>query len=476
MKQRLMVSTPDRPLTHINKKGRPVSQCTHCRGLRKSRAAHVKCDCGEKSHTKGECIFAERTDSKSELSVDDTVSVSDQYAVDQYSCCCTHGARCTCALKRDYLDPVPEMDPPGSSPSSSSIRKPGLTTTRSENSVMVFSNGHHKPAHKHNDMAHKCGAPYKIPRSHTVHGHTDIAQRSMDSLPLITSADGAPSQIHDSIISAQGDVRLSKSEHGSPRPKPGSNFERLNSSLPPLDLPLPAFDNRTGQQSIRLNGTTGFDGYYSPSDFESMTFSAGLSMPPVDWSAFDLPLDTAFSASYSQPPSYASLDHSNIGQSGLTTSSSGEISEVEDLRPLDGFSPPIMGQNHYTSEPSEIGDVEAYRLSTTSSYLGIPQASMLAANNLDSIDIDTFLKGTAPGGSVSNLSTTKAPINPEAFTMHGFTVRDAQKLAHADVNVDTSRDLSLPITQDSVDPLWAASFSETASFDQAEVPETVWSS
>ncbi len=67
MKQWLMVTTPDRPLTHINKKGRPVSQCTHCRGLRKSRAAHVKCDCGEKSHTKGECIFAERTDSKSEL-------------------------------------------------------------------------------------------------------------------------------------------------------------------------------------------------------------------------------------------------------------------------------------------------------------------------------------------------------------------------------------------------------------------------
>ena len=63
-----MVST-DRPLTHINKKGRPVSQCTHCRGLRKSRAAHVKCDCGEKSHTKGECIFAERGGSKSELVV-----------------------------------------------------------------------------------------------------------------------------------------------------------------------------------------------------------------------------------------------------------------------------------------------------------------------------------------------------------------------------------------------------------------------
>ena len=45
----------DRPLIHINKKGRPVSQCPHCRGLRKARAQHVKCDCAEKPHTKEEC-------------------------------------------------------------------------------------------------------------------------------------------------------------------------------------------------------------------------------------------------------------------------------------------------------------------------------------------------------------------------------------------------------------------------------------
>ena len=37
-----------RPLTHINKKGRPIAQCAHCRGLRKSRTTHTKCECGEK--------------------------------------------------------------------------------------------------------------------------------------------------------------------------------------------------------------------------------------------------------------------------------------------------------------------------------------------------------------------------------------------------------------------------------------------
>ena len=51
----LTVSIIDRVLTHINKKGRPVSQCPHCRGLRKSRAAHTKCECGDKPHVKADC-------------------------------------------------------------------------------------------------------------------------------------------------------------------------------------------------------------------------------------------------------------------------------------------------------------------------------------------------------------------------------------------------------------------------------------
>lgn len=45
----------ERPLSHINRKGRPVSQCPHCRGLRKARANHVKCECGTKPHSKTDC-------------------------------------------------------------------------------------------------------------------------------------------------------------------------------------------------------------------------------------------------------------------------------------------------------------------------------------------------------------------------------------------------------------------------------------
>lgn len=50
----------DRPLFEIKKKGRPVTQCEHCRELRKTKQVHVKCSCGAQdqapttlpSHTK----------------------------------------------------------------------------------------------------------------------------------------------------------------------------------------------------------------------------------------------------------------------------------------------------------------------------------------------------------------------------------------------------------------------------------------
>ncbi|UNI13710.1 transcriptional activator haa1 [Purpureocillium takamizusanense] len=39
----------DRPLQLIKKKGRPVSQCNHCRSMRQSRSAHVKCECAKRA-------------------------------------------------------------------------------------------------------------------------------------------------------------------------------------------------------------------------------------------------------------------------------------------------------------------------------------------------------------------------------------------------------------------------------------------
>ncbi|KAM6535991.1 hypothetical protein FALCPG4_005514 [Fusarium falciforme] len=65
----------DRPLQRVGKKGRPVSQCNHCRTLRTSRSVHTNCKCG---------------------------SASRQATLKQFGqerCLCCEGGDCTCAYK-----------------------------------------------------------------------------------------------------------------------------------------------------------------------------------------------------------------------------------------------------------------------------------------------------------------------------------------------------------------------------------------
>ncbi|TDL20665.1 copper-fist-domain-containing protein [Rickenella mellea] len=44
----------DRPLFEIKKKGRPVTQCEHCRELRKTKQVHVKCLCEHRDESEGQ--------------------------------------------------------------------------------------------------------------------------------------------------------------------------------------------------------------------------------------------------------------------------------------------------------------------------------------------------------------------------------------------------------------------------------------
>lgn len=374
----------DRPLQHINKKGRPVSQCTHCRTLRKSRSAHVRCDCGgEKAHNKGACTH-DSGDSQAD------------------NCCCSHGARCSCALKKEHLDPVPESDSDEASSSSAPSndkRRPRALTAQSENGLTIFTNGHHKPIHKHNNMAHKCGLPYVVPRAHSIHGPSPngMANRSVDNLPHTSTIDALHSESHikDSMVSAQQEQRMVKSEHGSPLISPVSNLDQLNGQLPPLDLSNIPADFYSVQN---------IDGFSSIPDHEQPMFSAGLSSASIDWSHYDgldFNSENFGASSYSQAPSFTGFDFSSIDQPALTTTStSGEISEVEDFVPLNdnsGTRPSLLNQKYGSDfDTSDFGgDIDGYRLSTASSYIGMPQAQMLASNNLDAIDIDSFLKGAA---------------------------------------------------------------------------------
>lgn len=348
-------------------------------------------------------------------------------------CCCSHGGRCACALKKEgsHLDPVPESDSDECSSGPSSVvnqARPRAHTTQSEGTgLTIFNNGHHKPAHKHNQMAHKCGLPYVVPRAHSIHGAStgNLANRSVDNLPHIGTIDAlhSNSKIKDSIVSAQQEQRQIKSEHNSPTMSAG-NFSQLNSQLPPLDLS--AVDGFTD-----YNFPFCYDSSALPlaTDFEAPIFSAGLSATSIDWSHYDgldFNNNNNFATSeFSQAPSFTGFDFSSIDQPALTTTStSGEISEVEDFGGFNDQKRPVrpnLATHQFGSDVSEFGEVnDGYRLSTASSFMGMPQVQMLASNDLGNLDIDDFLKGvTTNNGYVQ--ANTSLPVTHNHVDHPKFT-------------------------------------------------------
>ncbi len=189
-----------------------------------------------------------------------------------------------------------------------------------------------------------------------------------------------------------------KSEHNSPV-FGSSNLDQLNGQLPPLDLSN--LENYPTEYDFHVD----FDGLPAVSDFEQPIFSAGLSAGSVDWSHYDgldFNNDNFATSDFSQAPSFTGFEFSSIDQSALTTTStSGEISEVEDFAPAtSSFITQKYGSDFDTSE---VGETEGYRLSTASSYMGLPQAQMLARNDVGSLDIDEFLKGIITSNNASNV-------------------------------------------------------------------------
>ena len=449
-----------------------MSQCPHCRGLRRARASHVKCECGEKPHSKED----HEHDAASDPGDGAALPALDGAGPDAHSCCCSHGARCTCSIKKEHLDPVLEVDD-AQHPLKHS-RKPTLTSAHSD-PLTVFKNHHHKPVHKHNYAAHDT-APYRIPIPHSISGNSDLAHKSVDSLPLPKKVENSHSQLQESISSAQQEVRRVRSEHGSPEPG-ALRYGESNGDLPPFNLSYPAYSNSFDGASPTLDNysyqtSASFDNCYNAPDYtapdEGSLLSAGMAMPPVDWSVLDLRRENGVSAKYSQPPSYASFDHSNLGQPGLTASSSDEVSEAGD------YVSSVMRQSQAVSTPSDV-ETNPYRLSTASSYMSMPQTSALS--NVDTLDIDTFLENvknsTASPVSFEG-SHLNEPVDPERFIKHGITVKDAQKLAHPSNQlppIQAMGELSLPTPSDENDPIWAAPFnSDDSPLKSEDSPSDIW--
>jgi hypothetical protein len=380
--------------------------------------------------------------------------------------------------KEHHLDPVPETGLPPTQ--AMELKKPRLTSTKSESTLTVFRDGHHKPMHKHNDMAHKCGLPYTIPRPHSIHSTSEIAQRSADHLPLMHSKatdliSGVDLGIDQDIRAPQ---RLVKSEHNSPESAPVPALEQISTQIPPLDLSSFAPYDTSATTDSPLNSMFFQDPYQdswlaSP-DAEVSLSSAAFNAPSVDWSSFPLCSSGVSATASSQPPSYASFDfnnnnNTNPNYSGLAASSSGEISEVDDFGPL-----PSLGASsndlHDLHSVSDGSDVDQLRLSSASSFIGLPQTQLLSSHNLESINIDDFLKSanesTAALEQQLQASMGMEP-KPIPAPQQSYPVQEAQSYTQSE---PITHGLPLPMdaTQNDMnDMMWPASlFNSEEPFSQ----------
>jgi len=364
------------------------------------------------------------------------------------------------------LDPVPESD--SDEAASVAVPTPDIRRPRAhtEGGLTIFTNGHHKPVHKHNTMAHKCGLPYVVPRAHSIHGPSPsgLANRSVDNLPHTSTIDALHSESHikDSMVSAQQEQRMVKSEHGSPHISAVSDLEQSNSMLPPLDISSFPAD---------YNFLQNMDSFTSLPEHDLPLFSAGLSSASIDWSHYDgldFNNEDFAASSYSQAASYNGFDFSGIEQPALTTTStSGEISEVEDFPPFDAtVSRPSLVNNRYGSDfdASDLGDIEGYRLSTASSYIGMPQTQMLANNDIGALDMDAFLKADGyTGGSNHGLPPTtynQTKDVQEAIDFDDSTFLPLSAEEENDVfwinEYDSSISMNQPRSEARVENIWAA--------------------
>ncbi|KAK5661929.1 hypothetical protein OQA88_10039 [Cercophora sp. LCS_1] len=364
--------------------------------MRKSRASHVKCDCGEKTH---KCVHLSKT-----------------VEGHKDSCCCNHGGRCTCSHKKEplILDTVPESDSDRDAAAQLKGSKPGSRSRRRANTtsgdLLSFdAQGHHKPTYKHARVSQKCG-PYQLHRGNSLHGTSSTGNRSVDNLMHAASANDAQSGGSPASTSS-GDVvlpsqRRVRSEAASPQMTgSSSSFSQLNGQLPPLDL---------SGISYRPYVTNSAD-FFNISDDPPM-FSAGLSAQSVDWSHYDIPdfgnkTGDFAPSSYSHPPSYNGYEFTGSEQvPTLTTntSTSGEASEAEDIlsNPLDDYEAQFrsdvnggftLGQSGLLGSGDFSGlDYDDFGLGKTGNKF-LPTPASLAG------DDPTLLANSAPGFSTFSL-------------------------------------------------------------------------
>ncbi|KND87821.1 Copper resistance protein CRF1 [Tolypocladium ophioglossoides CBS 100239] len=239
-----------RPLQSVRKKGRPASQCGHCRSMRKSRSAHVKCDCGKRARD-AEMGRASPQSGKCELQavLDSFIHFAPSLLTVSFAakCNCFEDGKCKCAFKQEPLALVTVPQANSDDGTSTSVPSIGDSAcgwepdTLPSSSLLAFE----EPGHFDGDAWLDHGL-FQLDQEHAHHVFNDLG----------TGWDG-------SLVHAVGE---------DPQGWGSSTYHELNLTQPPLEL-----HNVDG---LGPSHSTSFDGF--PGTTQDM-LDAGLVATSVNW-------------------------------------------------------------------------------------------------------------------------------------------------------------------------------------------------
>ncbi|KAL6405305.1 copper fist DNA binding domain-containing protein [Ilyonectria robusta] len=234
----------DRPLQQIKKKGRPISQCQHCRSIRRSRSVHTKCACG---------------------TVARNTMLKQSVERDKERCHCNEGGRCICAYKKEQ----PEM---AAVPGAASISKESTTSAQSEGcgqrskepSNSQLQQDHSQPSQM--DKASELGGVYSMHDTCGLDNQSHNPSAVWRASPNGNMVDYMFHQEHGAV--GKGTAFAATNSAHAP-----SSIQMLDNAIPNIDLPYPTYSE------IGL-----FD---DPSEVEEHNLDARQSAIPSEWNSHD---------------------------------------------------------------------------------------------------------------------------------------------------------------------------------------------
>lgn len=243
-------------------------------------------------------------------------------------------------------------------------------------------------------------------------------------------------------------------------------LDQIVPSVPPLDVSFSSYQTTNASPIAQMAFQDPYESCFASPDTDLSLGSAAFSAPPVDWSSFPLYSSDFPAATSTQTPSYASFDYNSNPHGLPAPSSSGDLSEIDEFVPFSGLGTDVS-ELPSVSEGSEIDQL---RVSSASSFIGMPQTQMLSSNNLESIDIDDFLKSANEStAALEHQLQTSMGMEPKPLTApNPYAMSQAEDYSHATTT-------SLPMTTSPTGPIWAPNLFGTGSTIDGNYYPQSWS-